>query len=97
MDNNYQDSHNYSSHINMAKSKLLTAFDAQVGRDYKLEKQKKLQKQAAKKRKSKAQASDTEEKENAQLHISANTPILEAVSEGYESDESEVAEMTAVC
>lgn len=80
----------------MAKSKLLTALDAQKGRDYKLEKQKKLQKQAAKRKTSKAPGFDVEEKENLQSQTNGNVPVLELESEGWQSDESEAAEATAV-
>lgn len=81
----------------MAKSKLITALAAHKGRDYRLEKQKKLQKEAAKKKRSKAPLSDPEEKENVQAEVNGTTPMPEGESEGWESDESEVADATAVC
>lgn len=85
----------------MAKgSKLSTALDAYRGRDYGLEKQKKLQKQAIKRRES-----------NPELHnqigvggsinggTSTNDEIhqSELESEGWESDEEESAMATTVC
>ncbi|KAL6721570.1 rRNA-processing protein EBP2 [Lecanora helva] len=76
----------------MAKSKLLTALDAQKGRNYELERQRKLQKEAAKKKKSKAQSLKYEEKENGHLELDDKPILPEAESEGWESDESEVAE-----
>ena len=79
----------------MTKSKLKTALDARQGRDYKLEKQKKLQKQAAKRKKSKSQDFE-EEKGNLELRINGNVPKLETESDGWESDESEAAEAVAV-
>ena len=79
------------------KSKLLGALDAHQGRDYKLEKQKKLQKQAAKKIRTKAPGSSLEEKENAEVQANSTLPMLQAESDGWESDESEAAGETAVC
>ena len=77
----------------MAKSKLLTALDAHRGRNYKVEKQKKLQKQAARKKKSKAPVSnDLEQEENVETEVNGTIPMPEAESEGWESDESEAAE-----
>ena len=81
----------------MAKSKLIAALDAHRGRDYKLEKQKKLQKQAAKRKKPKAPESSSEEKENVKADTSGSLAMPEAESDGWESDESKVAEPTAVC
>lgn len=84
---------NISHNPTMAKSKLLTALDAHRGRNYKVEKQKKLQKQAAKKKKSKAPASnDLEQKDEVETVANGTIPIPEAESEGWESDESEAAE-----
>lgn len=80
----------------MAKSKLHSALDSHQGRDYKLEKQKKLQKQAAKKKKSKAPTSDGEEKENIEALTNGKLTEPELESEGWESDESEAAEDTVV-
>ena len=80
----------------MAKSKLLSALDSHQGRDYKLEKQKKLQKQAAKKKKSKDPITDGEEKESIQALTNGKPTEPEIESEGWESDESEAAEDTAV-
>ena len=78
----------------MAKSKLLTALDAHRGRNYKVEKQKKLQKQAAKKKRSKPPVqNDSEQKDNGETEVDGITvPMPEAESEGWESDESEAAE-----
>lgn len=82
------------------KSKLLAALDAHQGRDYKLEKQKKLQKQAAKKIRTKAprsSLSSLEEKENAEVQANSTLPMPQDESDGWESDESEAAGETAVC
>ena len=82
----------------MAKSKLLTALDAHRGRDYKVEKQKKLQKQAAKKKKSKAPVSNhLEEEAGVESEVNGTIPMPEAESEGWESDESSTAEPGPVC
>lgn len=80
----------------MAKSRLLSSLDAQKGRNYKQEKQKKLQKQATKKKKSKSQVSNLEEKENDQEQTNGKTYALEIESDGWESDESEAADATVV-
>ena len=69
------------------------ALDSHRGRNYKIEKQKKLQKQAAKRKKSKAAVStDAEQKENVETEVNGTVPMPEAESEGWESDESEAAE-----
>ena len=82
----------------MAKrSKLLSALDAHRGRDYNLEKQKKLQKRAAKKIRTKAPGSNLEEKENAEVQANSILPMPQDESDGWESDESEAAEEIAVC
>lgn len=81
----------------MAKSKLVAALDAHRGRDYKLEKQKKLQKQAAKRKKSKAPESNSEGKENVKADTNGSLSMLEAESDDRESAESKAAESTAVC
>ena len=81
----------------MAKSKLIAALDTHRGRDYKLENQKKLQKQAAKRKKSKARESNSEEKENVKADTNGLLAMPEAESDGWESDESKAAEPTAVC
>ena len=80
----------------MAKSKLLAALDAHRGRDHKLEKQKKLQKQAAKRKKSKGPESNSEEKENVNANTNGTVAMPEAEDDGWESDESETAEPTSV-
>ena len=82
----------------MAKrSKLLAALDTHRGRDYKSEKQKKLQKQAAKKIRTKAPGSILEEKENAGVQANSTLPMPQDESDGWESDESEAAGEIAVC
>lgn len=82
----------------MAKSKLLAALDAHQGRNYKIEKQKKLQKQAAKKKRSKAPVqNNSEPKEDGVTKLNGTIPMPEAESEGWESDESEAAEPGLVC
>lgn len=80
----------------MPKGKLLKALDAHQGRNYKLEKQQKQQKQAAKKKSSKTPQSNNEEKENVQSSADGKPLQLEEESEGWESDESDVAEPTIV-
>ena len=79
------------------KSKLLAALDAHQGRDYKLEKQKKLQKQAARKIRTKAPGPILEEKENAAVQANSIQPMPQDESDGWESDGSEAAGETAVC
>ncbi len=79
------------------KGKLLAALDAHKGRDYRLEKQKKQQKQAVKKKRTKAPRSQFEEKENIEAHVNGTASMPEAESDGWESDESEAAEATVVC
>lgn len=82
-------------HITMAKkSKLLAALDAHKGRDYKLEKQKKLQKQAAKKKRShptQEEKTAIEEKENLPNPPSGITAVPGIESDGWESDEEDAA------
>ena len=84
------------------KSKLLAALDAHKGRDYSLEKQKKLQKQAAKRKKARSQTQTTEAEIQTQEEIPAAIPVngtnheLEDDTEGWESDESEDALSRAV-
>lgn len=80
------------------KSKLLAALDAHKGRDYKLEKQKKLQKQAEKRNKLRvAEASEAEDAEEGGSKLNGDGPRLEDESDGWESDESEAAAPLAVC
>ena len=79
------------------KSKLLAALDAHQGRNYKVEKQKKLQKQAAKKIRTKAPGSIVEEKENAEVQANSILPMPQDESDGWESDESEAAGEIDVC
>ena len=71
------------------KGKLLVALDAHKDRDYKLEKQKKQQKQAARKKRTKAQGPDWEEKEN--IEARPNATVREDESDGWDSDENEAA------
>ena len=90
--------HNSSQTGAMAKkSKLLAALDAHQGRDYKLEKQKKLQKQAAKKLRTKAPGPILEEKGNAAVQANSILPMPQDESDGWESDGSEAAGEIAVC
>lgn len=79
------------------KGSLLAALDAHKGRDYKLEKQKKQQKQAAKKKRTNAPGSNFEEKEIVEVQANGTASIPEAESDGWESEASEAAEVTAVC
>lgn len=79
------------------KSKLLAALDAHKGRDYKLEKQKKLQKQAVKRKKARLQNQSTQAEIESEEETKAHIPVngvddeLEDDSEGWESDGSEDA------
>lgn len=79
------------------KSKLLAALDAHKGKDYKLEKQKILQKKAEKRKKTKQgkQSEDIEEGEN-ETEAKESVVQPDAGSEGWESDESENAAPAAV-
>ena len=79
------------------KGKLLTALDAHRGRDYNLEKQKKQQKQAAKKKRTKDPESDLGEKEIVEAQANGTPFMPEIESDGWESDESEAAQAIAVC
>ena len=82
----------------MAKSKLLTALDSHRGRNYKVEKQRKLQKQAAKRKKSKdPESNNSEQKEDVETEVNGTVPMPELESDGWESDESEAAEPGPVC
>ena len=73
------------------KSKLLTALDAHKGRDYRLDKQKKLQKQAIKKKKSNTELQKQGEYDEPIPAPSGSIAQLGLESEGWESDESENA------
>lgn len=79
------------------KSKLLAALEAHKGKDYKLEKQKILQKKAEKRKKTKQreQSKDTEEGEKTP-EDKESIVQPDAVSEGWESDESENVAPAAV-
>lgn len=79
------------------KSKLFIALDAHKGRDYKLEKQKRQQKQAAKKKRTKAQGSDSEGKENVEARPNSTASMPKDESDGWESEESEATGATTVC
>lgn len=82
----------------MAKSKLLTALYAHRGRNYKVEKQKKLQKQAARKKKSKAPVSNyLKQEEGVKPEVNGTIPMPETESEGWGSDEISAAEPGPVC
>lgn len=74
------------------KSKLLAALDAYKGKDYKLEKQKILQKKAEK-RKNEKQREQSEDTEEGEKKTKAKKSIVQpdAGSEGWESSESENA------
>ena len=80
------------------KRKLLAALDAHKGRDYKLEKQKKLHKQAERRKKSKnvEQVSGLDNGEENGAKGIGEGSRLEDESDGWESDESEAAAPTAV-
>lgn len=78
------------------KGKLLAALDAHKGRDYSLEKQKKQQKQAAKKKRTKAEGSNCEEKENLEARSNATLSTPEAESDDWESGEKETVEATII-
>lgn len=75
------------------KSNLLAALDAHKGRDYKLEKQKGLQKKAEKRRKSKAAVQTTagDSVATPATENSETVPQREEGSKGWESEESEDA------
>ena len=81
------------------KSKLLAALDAHKGRDYNLENQTQLQKQAERRKKSKVSkdASDAESTGEGGAQLNGKTSRLEEESDGWESDESEQAEPFEVC
>ncbi len=79
------------------KGKLLAALDAHKGRNYKLEKQKRQQKQAIKKKRTKSQGPDSEEKENVKARPDATASLSETESDGWESDGSEAADEISVC
>ena len=79
------------------KGKLLVALDAYKGRDYRLEKQMKQQKQAAKTKLTRAQRPNSDEKENVEARPNAMAPMPEVETDGWESDESEAAHDTTVC
>ena len=78
------------------KSKLFAALDAHKGRDYIFERQKKQQKQAEKKKRLKATKPDVKEKENLEVNAEGTVPVLEAESDGWESDESEATKSMTV-
>lgn len=79
------------------KSKLLAALDAHQGRDFKKEHQKKMQKQAARRKKSKPEsgASESGDETEGRPKVHDTFAPLDAESEGWETDESDAA-LTAV-
>ena len=79
------------------KGKLLAALDAHKGRNYSSEKQKKQQKHAAKKKRTKAEGPNGEEKENFVARPNATAFTSAAGSDDWESYENETAEATIVC
>ncbi len=78
------------------KGKLLVALDAHKDRDYKLEKQKRQQKEAVKKKQTKSHGPDSE-KANVKARPDATASMPETESDGWESDESEAADDISVC
>jgi rRNA-processing protein EBP2 len=83
----------------MAKSKLKQALEQFKGVDHKLEKQKKLQKQAGKRKRSKAQ--DVEEDEDAQNetngHVNGHTLEEDSGGEGVDPDSEQEEGGALVC
>lgn len=80
------------------KSKLLMALDTSKGRDYKLEKQKRLRKQAAKlKSYPQVQSSDVDGGPLGGALVNGTDLEPDVKSEGWESGESEDAVAGAVC
>ena len=81
------------------KSKLLAALDAHKGRDYMLEKQRKLQKQAARKRKSHLQVPNPDGEDGPIGGAAANgaNTEFETNGQGWESDKSQDTVAGAVC
>ncbi len=79
------------------KSKLLTALDAHKGKDYKLERQKILQKKAERKKKLNTlqKREDAESREDA-IDIESSRPAPEADNGSWESDQNEEAAPVAV-
>ncbi len=80
------------------KSKLLAALDAHKGRDYKLEKQKKFQKQADKRKKSRPPPQQLEAENEREDGARINHVLKGSGSEsdGWESEESKEAGPIAV-
>lgn len=83
--------HSRNSAATMAKSRLISALDTHKGKNYKLIKQKKQQKEAAKRIKAKAPAPGSEEKENVETEVNGTLTLLETGSEGWESEAAEDA------
>lgn len=73
------------------KSKLLAALYAHKGGDYKVEKQKKMQKEAEKRKRSRAtrDKSNGEEDENIKTELKGDSIRIADESDGWESAESE--------
>lgn len=81
------------------KSKLLAALDAHKGKDYQHEKQKKFQKQAAKRKRKlnpPHQNPNTEVGDTNETEVNGFIPQPEAESDGWEGDESEDAMPVAI-
>lgn len=84
------------------KRKLLAALDAHRGRNVKLERQKKLQKQAEKKKKLKHQQRITNDvdasgAEDGGVEIAGVEEEVAVNNDGWETEESEKAPPAAVC
>ena len=81
------------------KSKLLAALDAHKGVDHELERQKKLQKQAARRKRSKAASKLRNGGEtNLEVEAEANgTKEQSQLEDGWESDDRSGDDSTAVC
>lgn len=86
-------------HIMARNKKLLAALQAHKGQDYKLEKQKKLHKQATRKKKSSSHVQISKFTDGPIGEAPVNDTKLEAErdSEGWESDESKNVVAVAVC
>ena len=84
-------------YIIMARSQLRTALDAHRGRNHKVEKQRKLQKQAAKRKGVKDLTQSVPGSHKVDSKTNGTVPLPEGESEGWKSDESEAAEPEPVC
>ena len=72
----------------MGKGKLLYALDSQKGKNYKLIKQKKQQKEAAKRKKAKASIAGSEEGKNVKAQGNGALAVPDDSSNAWESDKS---------